>query len=216
MLSTLEIADRVVTIERRLPGRDLSSLLEGASSDVRAALIVSYLDTAARIGDLIVNRDWYGELIRDNPVRGDTFRAYLKARATASLAAGGLIGRVDATAIASAWPEPSEPSFVHLDAFPGNMLADGARVTAVLDFGVISLIGDRRLDPLAAVAYLDPEITPSATDADRAIAHEWLESRGLEPLFDTAYRWLAAFWSDSMADPRLLAWCHRVLGIDKP
>ena len=73
------------------------------------------------------------------------------------------------------------------------MLGDGSAVTAVLDFGVIALVGDRRLDPLAAVAYLAPNITPTANPTDRALAREWLAERGLAELYEPARRWLAAF-----------------------
>jgi hypothetical protein len=58
--------------------------------------------------------------------------------------------------------EKSRPakSFVHLDAFAGNMLAEGSVVSAVTDFGVTAEAGDARLDPLTAPVYLSaPEIT---------------------------------------------------------
>ena len=51
-------------------------------------------------------------------------------------------------------------SFVHLDAFAGNMPAEGSVVSAVIDFGVTAEGGDARLDPLTALVYLSaPEIT---------------------------------------------------------
>ena len=58
--------------------------------------------------------------------------------------------------------EKSRPakSFVHLDAFAGNMLAEGSVVSAVTGFGVTAEAGDARLDPLTAPVYLSaPEIT---------------------------------------------------------
>jgi aminoglycoside phosphotransferase (APT) family kinase protein len=108
-------------------------------------------------------------------------------------------------------PEPDAPAFVHLDAFPGNMLVDDGQIAAVIDFGSVSLAGDRRLDPLAAVAYLTPDITPVATDADREVGREWLAERGLILLYAAARRWIAAYWSAARTDVRLHAWCRSVL-----
>ena len=98
-----------------------------------------------------------------------------------------------------------------MDAFPGNMLADGEAVTAVLDFGVVALMGDRRLDPLTAAAYLADDIARVTTDSDRAVAHEWLVARGLADLFLPVQRWCATFWSFARDDARLHQWCRSVL-----
>ena len=91
------------------------------------------------------------------------------------------------------------------------MLGEGEAITAVLDFGVVALVGDRRLDPLAAVAYLAPDITPAASDSDRAVADEWLAEADLAALYPPARRWLAAFWSVARDDVRLHDWCRSVL-----
>jgi hypothetical protein len=92
------------------------------------------------------------------------------------------------------------------------MLTDVTNITAVLDIGPTSVVGDRRLDPVAAVVYLaSPEITPVATPADLDVAMSWLRSAGLHDWFEPAQRWLAAFWSFAVDDPRVLAWCRRVL-----
>jgi hypothetical protein len=71
--------------------------------------------------------------------------------------------------------------------------------------------GDRRLDPLAAAAYLDLPITPAATDRDRGTAQEWLAEQGLGELYAPARRWLAVFSSAAMDDPPLDRWCRLVL-----
>jgi hypothetical protein len=101
---------------------------------------------------------------------------------------------------------------VHLDAFAGNMLTDGARITAVLDIGVTSIAGDGRLDPLSAAVYLaSPDITPTATPADADVAMSWLRNAGLFEWFEPARRWLAGFWSAAYDDPRVLKFCQGVL-----
>jgi aminoglycoside phosphotransferase (APT) family kinase protein len=108
-------------------------------------------------------------------------------------------------------PDPDGPVLVHLDAFLGNMLAAGDRVTALLDFGPMAIAGVRDLDPLVAVAYLAPEITPTAVDADRAVALAWANDAGLADAVDPAERWIAAYWTGAPDDARLRQWCARIL-----
>ena len=212
VLETAVVEGRIITTEPRLPGRALLELLGESRGDERNALMRSYLDAAAQIGDLHLERPWYGELSQRRPIRTESFREYLRRRAARSLAgAGPDFAGIDPDALAAALPEAEAPALVHLDAFPGNMLAEGTAVTAVLDFGVIALVGDRRLDPLAAVAYLTSNITPTADDTDRALAQEWLAERGLAGLYEPARRWLAAFWSIARDDLRLHQWCREVL-----
>ncbi len=212
VIDTAEIEDRIVTIEPRLPGRPLSEILKDRTGETHAALVRAYLEAAAQIGELAVTRPWYGDLCRPQAIRTSTFSQYLKERAARSLtAAGPKFGVFAAEQLAEALPEPATPALVHLDVFPGNMLAEGDTITAVIDFGTVSIVGDRRLDPLTAAAYLDSAITPTATAADRSVAHEWLAVHGLDELYRPARRWIAAFWSFATDDQRLSQWCHNNL-----
>jgi aminoglycoside phosphotransferase (APT) family kinase protein len=112
----------------------------------------------------------------------------------------------------AAQTECTDAAFVHLDAFAGNMLTDGARITAVLDIGPSSAAGDRRLDPISAAVYLaSPEITPTATPADVDVAMSWLRNARLDDWFEPGRRWLAGYWSAAIDDPRVLEWCRAVL-----
>jgi aminoglycoside phosphotransferase (APT) family kinase protein len=213
VLDKLEIEQHWITIERRLAGRPLIDRLSEAAGPTREQLIIGYLEAAAAVHRLGVMRPWYGELL-DGPdaIRTATFGDYLAQRATRSLAAAGFT-HVSAKALAEGVPEPDAPALVHLDAFPGNMLANEAgEITAVLDFGVVAIMGDARLDVLAAAAYLDPPITPTATDRDRQLAQDWLADNNLAHLYQPVRRWLAAFWSFAHDDPPLFDWCRSVLG----
>ena len=212
VLETRLVAGHVVTLEERLPGRPLTQVLDEASGEGRASLVRTYLDTAQELGELGIERSWYGDLSRPDALHTATFREYLEQRAADSLRrAGADFSSIDPSELATALPEPPSPEFVHMDAFPGNMLADGEAVTAVLDFGVVALMGDRRLDPLTAAAYLADDIARVTTDSDRAVAHEWLVARGLADLFLPAQRWCATFWSFARNDARLHQWCRSVL-----
>jgi hypothetical protein len=212
ILDTVVIEGYIVTIERRLPGRPLNQVLGELAGEARASLVRAYLDAAAQIGDLVVKRPWYGDLLHTNAIRTSSFRAYLEQRAGRNLnAAGGEFETVDPGQLAAALPEPEEAAFVHLDAFPGNTLAEGGIITAVVDFGASSIIGDRRLDPLTAAAYLAPSITPTSTKRDRSVAQEWLVARGIADYYDAVLDWIAAYWSFAKDDTSLYRWCRTIL-----
>lgn len=214
VLDLVEIEQHWVTIERRLTGQPVIDLLGQVKGNVRERLVVAHLEAAAAIHRLGVVRPWYGELLAGpDAIRTAAFGDYLAQRAARSLArAGQPLANVSATALAQALPEPDVSGLVHLDAFAGNMLANGAgEITAVLDFGVVAIMGDARLDAVATAVYLDPSITPTATEHDRQLAQTWLAEQGLTHLYQPIRHWLAAFWSFAQDDPPLFAWCCAVL-----
>lgn len=212
VLETRRLHGRFVTREPRLPGRPLAQALGDTTGSARADLLLAFLECTTTLSALRVTRPYYGDLSDGDPVRRPTYRAYLAARAAKSLAlAGPGFETVDPGALASAVPEPSAPSFVHLDLYPGNVLVDGTTVTAVVDFGGLPIVGDARLDSLAAVAYLTPNISRTANDADRQLALQWLDQKGWLPLFDPVQRWVAARWSFARDDVATHAWCRATL-----
>jgi aminoglycoside phosphotransferase (APT) family kinase protein len=100
-------------------------------------------------------------------------------------------------------PEAEEPVFVYLDAHPTNVLAADGRVTAIVDFGGVAIIGEARFGAVVPATYL--------TDRDQPLAQAWLRERGLSELFKPTRRWIAAFWSFARDDVALFAWCRSVL-----
>lgn len=241
VLAVHEREGRLLTVERRLDGIPLLAALGAATGSSRRRLVEAHLEAAAAVADLpLAPATWFGQLIGDGPVRSPTWPAFLEARARTSLAASGLGDRAWSTSlaaelaaavlaagppdsagppdaagtVAAAGPTGPERCFIHLDAFAGNMMAVGGRVTAVLDFGPTCLAGgDRRIDPVACAVYLgSAHITPTATAADLGVARSWLRERGMDDLYDPLRRWLAAFWSFAVDDAKLFAWCCSVLG----
>jgi aminoglycoside phosphotransferase (APT) family kinase protein len=219
VLDVGEIAGRTYAIERRLSGRSLLAELDHIEGVARERLIEAYLDTSASLGDLqLPAHTGFGELIADDSIVAPTWRAYLEERAARNLARSTPeLRQVDPAGIAGGMPDASTPSFVHLDAFAGNFLTDGVRITAVIDFGVSSLAGDRRLDPIASAVYLsDPHLTPTATGHDVDVALAWLRTKGLAEWLEPGRRWLAAYWSFEADDPKAIAWCSDVLLRSQP
>ena len=206
------MGDRVVVIEARLPGEPVSTLLEQVSSATRSRLVADYLDTATTIHRIRLTRPYFGPLIGDRALRVGHWSDFTRARLmqNARRCPSDLRAAVLREA-AAAWAEPVRPGLVHLDYFPPNVLAEGDAITAVLDFGASSVIGDPRMEAWSAVAYLDAEISPQANDEDRQQAMAWLNARGLGEGYAQARRWLAASWSHASNDAALMAWCRRVL-----
>ncbi len=214
VLDVGEVAGRTYAIERRLPGRSMLEELGRIEGTARERLIEAYLDTSASLGDLhLPAHTGFGELIADDSIVAPTWHAYLEHRAAANLARSTPeLRHVDSVGIAGGLPDVATASFVHLDAFAGNFLSDGVRITAVIDIGASSLAGDRRLDPIASAVYLsDPHLTPTATAHDVDVALSWLRANGLAEWLEPARRWLAAYWSFEADDPEAIAWCSDVL-----
>lgn len=173
-----EIEGRVAVIERRLPGIPFSQVLAVAQGEERQQLLAGYLDAASQIGDIAIRRDYFGDLISARAVRRPSYREYLSARLEMTRSPPGRLSHLPIGTIESI-PDCSSGALVHFDIFPGNVLVDDGRVTAVIDFGSTSMMADRRLDCWSAVAYLDSELSPDANAQDRAFALAWLEQRGL-------------------------------------
>ena len=212
------IDGRAVVVERRLPGDDALSVLARPGTD-RAALVDDHLDVARRVAVVPCPTGCFGEVWGGLAMQRASFAEWSVARLTTSLeTAGDRYRHIDPVAVTDSLlaalpdPEPTSPRLVHLDAFLGNMLAEGDRITALLDFGPMTIGGPAELDALVAIAYLASEITPTADDGDRARARAWAADAGLDAAVEPAERWIASYWTAALDDPPLARWCHRVLG----
>ncbi|MCB9138002.1 MAG: phosphotransferase [Caldilineaceae bacterium] len=205
-------ANRLCTIEKRIPGVSLLAALKTARGDVRRSLIIQYMETAQHLSRITVTRPFWGEIGRTDAVQTSTWRAYLAERARRSLAASPL-NQVDEEPLVAAVGEPDAPrALVHLDYCAANVMVEGDRLNAVIDFGYAAILGDRRMNALAAAAYLAvPYITPTATAADREQAFAWLYEQGLSDYYARGLGWLAAYWTFAHDDAGLYKWCLSVL-----
>jgi len=206
------IAERFVTFEPRLRGQTLARALREVRGAGRRELLVSTLEASRALRQLPLSRQWFGDLCQVPPVRAPSWKEYLRQRARSSLAAAGdAFAGVDVEVLCLPFEEPATPGFVHLDLYAGNVLVDGSRVTAVLDFGGVPVFGDPDFDPLTVAVYLRGEMTDGTDESDQTVCREWLERAGLADRLDAAERWVAAMWSFAVDDAKVQSWCRRVL-----
>jgi aminoglycoside phosphotransferase (APT) family kinase protein len=95
-----------------------------------------------------------------------------------------LAGRVDTGAMTALWeealrvPEYAGPHvWAHGDLMPGNVLVDGGRLTAVIDFGTVG-VGDPAVDMIIAWNLLPAEVRGTFRNAVGAGDAEWARGRG--------------------------------------
>lgn len=78
-------------------------------------------------------------------------------------------------AVQSVWPTP--PVWVHGDIAVGNLLVDGGRLSAVIDFGTCS-VGDPACDLVIAWTFFGPDDRQILQDAAGLPAQTWARARG--------------------------------------
>lgn len=208
-------------VERRLAGRSMTDALGELEGDQRRLLVDSYLSTAMRLREITFERPWIGELIAEEPMRHESWPGYLDAVLPRQLAQTELADypEIDPATVVDEVRDTvrtlpdTPPTLVHFDYFPGNVLCDDRRITAVIDWSVLAIMGDPDLDVALAVAYFG--VTPTATADDVTFAWSWLTERGLAEKARVYERWGAAWWLPGSPDPTIRAWVAGVLG-DQP
>ncbi|MBQ1094303.1 aminoglycoside phosphotransferase family protein [Streptomyces sp. B93] len=95
-----------------------------------------------------------------------------------------LTGRTDTAGVTALWEEAlrapeytGPPVWAHGDLSPGNVLVDGGRLSAVIDFGVAG-VGDPAVDLIIAWNLLPAEARETFRDTVGADDAEWARGRG--------------------------------------
>ncbi|GHI89916.1 aminoglycoside phosphotransferase family protein [Streptomyces xanthophaeus] len=96
----------------------------------------------------------------------------------------GADGTLDAAATTAAWEEvlrvpqwQGPPAWLHGDLLPGNLLARGGRLSAVIDFGGVG-VGDPACDTMAAWTLLDAGSRAAFREAAEVDDATWARGRG--------------------------------------
>lgn len=202
-------ANDTYTVERRLPGHVLSQFLKTADNTSRDMALRNYLEALAAISSITLPEHPYGHVVAGDGIHAADWRTFIhetlsrflsRNRLTIAREIGDPYQLFDIVAdMIVELPLTPPRALVHGDYFPGNVLIDDQlAVSAVLDFGTYTVIGDPVLD--FAVAGLTLELIDECT-ADDA---RYVRSLVLERFGDgvlPALRFYRAYLAFSMADP---------------
>lgn len=210
-------------VVRRLPGRTVQEWLVELRGPDRARLLQAYVDAAFEIGR-IESAPSFGELLGGRAYAdwADCLRARVKVPDPASTRRLAdelpdfeqIVERFD-RALPHLYDGP--PRLVHVDYFPGNVMATvdheakgvDVRISGVLDFAAHSLYGDPLLDVVGAVVMAD--IATDVTEEEKERLRVYARTRAgsaWDRVFD-AYRVFYGLYY--VMDEALLPWCVRQL-----
>ena len=196
-------------IEHRLPGGSLLERLRRVSDDRRDQALRYYLDAAETLAAVHFDHLPYGHVLARHPVTAPDWHAFLREtlshfvslnRVTIAHEVGDPYRLADRAAdMLIELPLNPPKSLVHGDFFPGNVLVGpDLKVTALVDFGLYTLVGDPVLD--LAVACQTLEFIAETTAQDARFLRDLIVERhggGVVP----ALRFYRAWLAFSMADP---------------
>ena len=219
----LEVHEEDVSwsIERRLAGRPLDEGLGTLADDERRRAIDGYVDGAAAFATLGVPAgygDGCGELFTVEGLHADRWGDLLAARLELQHQIGASVVRahvpdIDRAAeriIATAREELAHGrTLVHGDYFPGNvLLGDDLRISAVLDLGWLTVVGDPTHDVRSAVAFwaVRPWSRPGDDEALLAAAQRHLGPDAADLIARTR-RFEQLRFAFVAEDSHLHAWC---------
>jgi len=208
-------------VMRRFPGQTVTATLQTLPGPARARLLAAYVDAAAAIGS-IESAACYGTLLGGSTYptwadcllgRLDVVDPALRRRLAALVDGADGPGSFDAACArfaqraAGCYDGPAR--LVHVDYFPGNVMAEPDRITGVFDFAAHSLYGDPLLDVVGAIvmAGMFTDVTVAEQQAMRRHARARAGAR-----LDAVFACYQAFYGLYYAmDDALLPWCAEQL-----
>lgn len=203
------------SVERRIAGSSLADALPALEGPARQRALAAYAETAASIRTLGYAQDGFGEVLAASPIRSATWAGFILSRASERLAANHcrIAGQVRQADHALGRLErmlaplgATGPELVHGDYYPANFMvgADG-RVTGLIDFGPLTVMGDGRMDAAGALLYLTG--LSGITPGDKQVVLARLTEGGLGEDDLALYRLFLAFRFLDTPKEGLLRWC---------
>jgi putative membrane protein len=233
---TVEVGQRAgrdFAVDRRFSGRSFSGWLQTAPPELRRPALLTYLDATAAVSRLPMPLAGFARLVgREGPRTYGSLPELANAMLAGPMARSHEALDRDLPEVAGIWDRLQtdllerevSPVVVHGDICPPNAYVSlgpaGPEVTGLGDFSPHTMQADPLMDLSLAVACLELEPYPEATD-DAA----WLQGVALERYGDLPVaagelaRWLDVYrrfygfyFSDACLDqPVLYAWCLRQL-----
>ena len=213
-----QTAGRFWTVDRRMPGGDLSGWLATGDTETRRQGLRAYLAAARAMARLPLPRPGFGRLLGPDPRPYPTLAALYDAQLAHGLAhtrdrlrtdLPDFDGLLDALRAELATRDCT-PALVHGDFCPPNVFVSdtqsGPVITGVGDFSPHTLGADPWLDLVGAIIFLELESYPEA-GADAA----WLTEVAVEAEGEELRHWIgvyrrfyACYFSD---DASIYPWC---------
>jgi aminoglycoside phosphotransferase (APT) family kinase protein len=217
------------TIEQRMHGHDLASVLPQLTGQNRARALTSYLDLATRIGTIQFPDAPFGEMILPGALQRATWPGFLWDRVQQTLHTSypelaqdvPQLGRILAAfhkQLAN-MITLSTKCLVHGDYFAGNVFIDDTlTVYGIGDFGYSTLVGDPRMDIAGAIVFLEVVEGYQATDTELLLDHvQRGDSRVSADIIDLYRLYYSLYFSHCKHDdPKTYAWCVQNLHSCRP
>ncbi len=220
-----ELNGRLVTLERRREGRPMSDLLPSLNQTQLEQCMRTYLAAALEVQRIRLRQplhqyrlfdeegmsstadgDWNRFLLRFLATRLREVEPYL-ARDVADFGA-----KVDRLRTALARPYMREYTLIHGDFWPGNLLVDAAgNVAALLDFGVLTMMGDYLFDIATSWVFFDMYDTLLGNARERYLAmvldRLGEPVRGVLHCYVLLYSMISANFYSSACEDGHYRWC---------
>ena len=165
-IERVELVDQtLLTVERRIAGTPLAAALPRLSLPERRRALEAFLVAREHVNAVLLPHRPYGELLEPACLEAQTWAGYLRAKVPLRLEQAGSAVREDVPhldevvehlyRIIDERAGAPGKSLVHGDYFPGNvMIDDSLRITGVLDFSGLTVVGDPAMDIAGAVGFL--------------------------------------------------------------
>jgi aminoglycoside phosphotransferase (APT) family kinase protein len=189
----------VVTVERRLAGTPLAAALPALAPEQLDAIMRRYLDAALALGEIEAPPAFERYKLFDAEgisarSRGD-WHQFLACYVAHKLTEVGPYLRRDVPQLdrrvaqlldALSRPYLGDHRLIHGDFFPGNLLVDtGLQITALLDFGLLTMYGDPLFDIATGWVFFDmyDELGANARERYLGLLRERLGAQAIAKLY---------------------------------
>ncbi len=207
------------TVEQRIAGVSLAEALPALAGTARHQALRGYAETSLAIRRLSCQQEGFGEVLAPSPIRTDAWPDFVVARASKCLEAQypSIVAQVDRPNRALRQLEGllaqcpcSSPELVHGDYYPANVMIDShGHVTGLIDFGVLTVMGDARMDAAGAVLYLTG--IGGITTEDKRIVLDCVKEHGINEAVLALYRIFYAFRFLATDREGVRRWCIETL-----
>lgn len=220
-LSVHEYKGTMYTIDRQLLGTPLR--LQLISGD-KQSLLKAYIHIAEEeIASLHAPYDYFGEILADTPLRRSSWPAFLQAKIQQAYKSAEALFDVDVSEIkrildffvteSNLVSDVTRARLVHGDFNASNVLCNDGNITALADFGDLTLAGDPRMDIASGIiGFMEEEDSMRKSDGEfllsYLIATQGSSIRRIIHLYRLYYAVVFASYCKE-SDPRTYAWCLR-------